>query len=275
MAGTNDRQGIKGQIARFARENGADAFGVASVLDIEETLPGCGPTDLLKSARSVVVMAMRIPFGSALPRTSVSYIQFGYYGLEAYLNELAYRVSLFIEDQGYIATPTPAGRDILSLEILDEGSAPRVLMKGSFDLRRAAVAAGLGQVGANNNLVIPEFGSRIRLVAVMTSLELEPDPGKEWGVIPDFCHTCGLRCVKACPAKALPGDGTTDHYRCMVIRPDRVSPQKALETLKERYSGPPLILAAKCMSFTDSAPHTCATCLTLCPSDRMRRETGS
>ena len=272
MAGAVVKKTIKDKLEDFARKSGADLIGIAPAFTFDEALPGARPTDLLKKAQSVVVMAKRIPFGSATPHPSVSYLVFGYYGLEMFLNELAYNVALFLEDEGYVAMATPAGRDILSLDILEEGAEPKIRMRGSFDLRLAAVKAGLGQIGANNNLVTQEFGSRVRLVSVITSLEMEPDPTKEWGVVPDFCRSCGFRCVKACPAKALSGDGAVDHYRCMVTRPDSVSPEKALATFRERWKGPSLILAAKSMSFTDNAPHPCATCITLCPMDRARQK---
>lgn len=262
---------LKNQIKKFAKKKGAELIGFTSTISFPETLPGCRPTDLLKQARSVLVMAMRIPFGSATPRPNISYLEFGYYGLETFLNELAYKVALFVEDKGYIAMPIPAGRDILSLDILEESPEPKVIMKGSFDVRRAAVEAGLGQLGVNNCLVTSEYGSRVRLVAVITSLEVEPDPRKEWGVVPDFCKSCGFRCCKACPAKALSGKGAVDHYRCMVMKPDKVSPEKALATFRKRWSGSPLVLAAKSISYTDVAPTACVTCLTLCPSDRTRR----
>ena len=61
MVGTKHETELREQIERFAREAGADAFGVASAPEIEETLTGRRPTDLLKEARSVVVMARRIP----------------------------------------------------------------------------------------------------------------------------------------------------------------------------------------------------------------------
>jgi epoxyqueuosine reductase QueG len=272
MARPTTKEKIKGQLKEFALKSGADLIGITSALTFPETLPGFRPTDLLKQAQSVVVMAMRIPFGSATPRPSVSYLEFGYYGLERYLNELAYKISLFLEDQGYIAMPMPGGRDILSLDIIEEEPEPKVMMKGTLDVRRAAVESGLGQLGVNNCLVTPEFGARVRLVGVLTSLELEPDRSKEWGIVPDFCHSCGFRCVKACPAKALPGNGPVDHYRCMVLRPEKVSPEKALATFRKRWSGPQLIVAAKSISYTDIAPTACATCITLCPCDRARKK---
>lgn len=254
-----------------ARAYGADLVGVTSCDGFEKALPGCRPADLLKDAKSVVVFARRIPFGNATSRPSVGYLEFGYYGHEAWINKLSYRLALWLEDRGHMGLPTPAGRDIPSLQILREGSEPEVFMQGSFDLRLAAVNAGLGEIGVNNNLITAEFGSRLRLGAVITTASLAPDPPKQYGEVPEFCVECGYKCIRPCPANALPGDGAVDHYKCMVIHPNKVSPEKAVEVFKRRYGFPELLLAGRMMAFTDNAPHCCATCITLCPMDEARR----
>ncbi len=254
-----------------AREFGADLVGICSSAGFEKALPGCMPEDLVKDARSVVVFARRMPFGNATSRPSVGYLEFGYYGHEAWINKLSYRLALWLEDKGHLALPTPAGRDIPSLRILREGPEPEVFMQGSFDLRLAAVNAGMGEIGVNNNLITAEYGSRLRLGAVITTAALEADPPKQYGVVPDFCVECGYKCIKPCPAGALPGDGAVDHYKCMVMYPQKVSPEKAVDVFKKRYGYPELQLAGRMMAFTENAPHICATCITLCPMDEARR----
>ncbi len=262
-----DADSVKAQ----ARAMGADLVGISSCEGFEKALPGCRPGDLLKDAESVVVFARRMPFGNATSRPSVGYLEYGYYGHETWINKLSYRLALWIEDEGHLALPTPAGRDIPSLKILNEGAEPEVFMEGSFDLRLAAVNAGLGQIGVNNNLITAEYGSRLRLGAVLTTAALEPDPPREYGVVPAFCIECGYKCIKPCPAHALPGDGAVDHYKCMVMYPRKVSPEKALDVFRKRYGYPPLQLAGRMLAFTDNAPHCCATCITLCPMDEARR----
>ena len=259
--------GVKAQ----AREFGADLVNISSCEGYEKALPGCKPQDLVKGARSVVVFARRMPFGNATPRPSVGYLEFGYYGHEAWINKLSYRLALWLEDEGHMALPTPAGRDIPSLRILREGAEPEVFMQGSFDLRLAAVNAGMGEIGVNNNLITAEYGSRIRLGAVITSAPLEADTPKQYGVVPEFCVECGYKCIKPCPAHALPGDGAVDHYKCMVMYPQKVSAEKAVDVFKTRYGYPELQLAGRMMAFTENAPHMCATCITLCPMDEARR----
>jgi len=71
-------------------------------------------------------------------------------------------------------------------------------------LKNAAVKAGLGIIGKNNLLVTPQYGPRVRLTAIFTDAEIEPD--KE--LSEDFCSNCNL-CIKACPTGALSENGFT------------------------------------------------------------------
>jgi ferredoxin len=226
----------------------------------------------MRRARSVVAFARRVAFSSATPYPSVASLQFGDFTLEAQLNELAYEFSLWLENGGEMSSPMPAGRDVVSFEVLQGPPAePKIQMKGSFDLRYAAVVGGLGQLGANGLVISERYGSRIRLCAVITSAPLEPDPPFEFGNgLPQFCDACGYRCIKACPARAFAQPGHADHYRCLTIRPDLVDPKEALAALQRDMRGGPMILAAKQLSYTNSPPHTCSTCTTQCPMDRGR-----
>ncbi|MHA1215805.1 MAG: 4Fe-4S dicluster domain-containing protein [Candidatus Thorarchaeota archaeon] len=66
-----------------------------------------------------------------------------------------------------------------------------------------AQRASLGWVGRNGLLITPEFGPRVRLAAVFTSIENLPVPEKnehQW--IERYCEKCG-RCVQSCPPGAI------------------------------------------------------------------------
>jgi len=68
----------------------------------------------------------------------------------------------------------------------------------SIPLKTSAVKCGLGCQGKNTLLITPKYGPRVRLISVLTTVELDVDePFKE-----DFCRNC-QKCVDACPTKAL------------------------------------------------------------------------
>lgn len=66
-----------------------------------------------------------------------------------------------------------------------------------------AVKAGLGYRGRSGNLITSQFGPRVRLAVIFTSIEnfelCEDNPHK-W--IKDFCQNCG-QCIKKCPQEAI------------------------------------------------------------------------
>lgn len=260
-------------IKTYLRKKGADLVGIAPI----ERFPGDStrrdPRAHFRRVQSVIVFARRVAFSSATPYPSVAALQFGDYTLEAQLNDLAYEVSLWLEDAGEITMPMPAGRDVVSFIIHQRPpEEPKISLEGSFDLRFAAVVAGIGQLGANGLVINERLGSRIRLCAVLTAAKLEADrPFEFGGALPDFCTECGFRCVKSCPAAALATPGHVDHYRCLTIRPDLVDPEEVLTSLQRDLRGGPVIIAAKQLSYTTSPPHTCATCTALCPMDQGRK----
>ena len=63
------------------------------------------------------------------------------------------------------------------------------------------VAAGLGQLGANGQLLSPHFGSRARLMIVTTDGPITYDQPIDYG-IHQFCQECQV-CVNRCPGRAL------------------------------------------------------------------------
>ena len=63
------------------------------------------------------------------------------------------------------------------------------------------VAAGLGQLGANGQLLSPHFGSRSRLAIVTTDAPVTYDGPVDYGMH-KFCQLCQV-CVGRCPGRAL------------------------------------------------------------------------
>ena len=102
--------------------------------------------------------------------------------------------------------------EALAAEIKDRGFRSQALaasdrtdtvtIKGDFPHKTAATRAGLGWIGRHCQLITRPFGSWVRLGTVFTDIELPCGPPLE----KNFCGQC-MRCVEACPAKALKGNG--------------------------------------------------------------------
>ncbi len=63
------------------------------------------------------------------------------------------------------------------------------------------VQAGLGQLGANGQLLSPHFGSRSRIMLITTDAKVTHDQPVDYG-IHRFCQICQV-CVNRCPGRAL------------------------------------------------------------------------
>ncbi len=87
----------------------------------------------------------------------------------------------------------------------------RVFTDSAPLLERAwAVRAGLGWFGKNSMLITPKEGSYFFIGEIITDLELAYDtPGKK-----NYCGNC-TQCIKACPTKAIVGNGIIDARRCI------------------------------------------------------------
>ena len=63
------------------------------------------------------------------------------------------------------------------------------------------VQAGLGQLGANGQLLLPHLGSRARIMVITTEAKVTYDQPIDYG-IHRFCQICQV-CVNRCPGRAL------------------------------------------------------------------------
>jgi epoxyqueuosine reductase len=72
-----------------------------------------------------------------------------------------------------------------------------------------AAAAGIGWQGKHSNVVSVDHGSWLFLGAIMTTLELDPDPPHR-----DQCGSC-TACQSACPTNAFPAPYQLDARRCI------------------------------------------------------------
>lgn len=184
---------LKRQIARKAKDLGADLVGFASVErwdEIGEVPPDYRPRAIWAGARSVIVVAvpMLLPIIESTP--SINYQEM-YDTSNRLLDEISFRLASWLTAKGHASVNMP--RDgYANLEALLKNPF------GSFSHTYAGKYAGLGTVSLSRNLLVPEYGPRVRLNSVLTSAVLPPDPMQP----EELCNSCRL-CERACPTGAI------------------------------------------------------------------------
>ena len=114
-----------------------------------------------------------------IPSMEAEFAHFGTYEVEG---ALALDLADFIRDLGYRA----------QIHSPNDNSAAYIPM---------FVEAGLGQLGANGQLLSPHFGNRSRLIIISTDAIVTYDEPVDYG-IHKFCEMCQV-CVNRCPGRAL------------------------------------------------------------------------
>jgi len=109
------------------------------------------------------------------------------------LDKMAFELSVEITEKGFQAVPIPAS------QVIDW-----TRQIGHVSHRALGEAAGLGWRGRNNLLVTKAYGSRVRLVSILTNFPLKTDQA-----IKPQCGSC-RECIAACPAHAL-GEKPSDY----------------------------------------------------------------
>ncbi len=113
---------------------------------------------------------------------------FQLYGFAKYVGPRIEELIKFIQGQGF------------SAESLGRYGYP---LQGEVNLKEEAIRAGLGKRGKSTVVLHPEYGPRLRFMAIKTDAPLEPLIGPN---LPEeespFCNGCRI-CIDACPFNAL------------------------------------------------------------------------
>jgi epoxyqueuosine reductase QueG len=232
---------LKQQILRKARQAGAELTGFAPVerwARYAETPEPFFPQNIFPFTRTVITMAVPIFIPILDTTPSIVYSEL-YNTTNRMLDEMAYRLAVFINNSGYRAAPFPRDGygDISVLVKRPEAAFSHVL---------AARYAGLGTIGFNHTLLTPRYGPRVRLVSVLTDAAVEPDPVME----KSLCTRCML-CLRCCPTASLTDTrqpvASMDKTRCAIYHKE----------LKEQYRYP------------------CGVCIKVCPVGADRERYGA
>jgi epoxyqueuosine reductase QueG len=165
---------LRMRLEKIAQAGGVRAFGVADLEAVEREVPGLFDRVGARFRRGIV-MAMALYFHA-------------YRQLNYRLDDAAYAVCEALSSAGHRSLAVAASQII-------SNDPP----KGHISHRHLGMAAGIGWIGRSGLLVTPRYGSRVRLVTVLTDAPLAADEPMAFS-----CGRCAA-CVKVCPAKAIRG----------------------------------------------------------------------
>jgi epoxyqueuosine reductase QueG len=191
--------------------------GIAPVERLMGAPEGRRPTDILPTARSVIVGAVHVLDSVYdLPYTRYEYTN-QFFILNSRMNSMATRLCEFLESEGYRNLPIPAAYPRVNKDLC-----------GILSHRHAAVQAGIGEFALNNMLTTPQYGSKVRLITVVTEAELEPDEPYTDSLCQKMRKDCGMACVRNCPVQAISEDGVVNKDRCLRYQ-EQIMPWSAAE----------------------------------------------
>ena len=226
---------FKQRVARW----GADLCGIADAEPLREieTIPA----GLLDPFARAVSIAVRVPAGvfeTVTDRPTPLYAAV-YQTANRLLDEIAFKTAALLQDEGYRSLPIPAS------QVLDRES-----WRGAITHKAVARMAGIGWQGKNLLLVSQKYGSRVRLVTVLTDAPLLID-----GPVKNRCGTC-TACCDACPSGAIRGVGTQDRY---ATREEALIFERCRERLTQENA-----------KIADVGVPICGVCIRVCPFGKPR-----
>lgn len=237
----SEQQVDPGELKAFATECGADLVGIADLALLRgiET----NPPDLLQGFNRAVSIAVRLADGvmDAIVDRPTPIYQQHYAKVNLLLDDLAIRVTQFIQRNGGRALPIPASQ-LLDME----------RWKSYISHKAVAVAAGMGWQGKSLLLVNRNYGPRVRLVTILTDVPYRPDQP-----VKNLCARCSA-CADACPSQAIKNVNTESHYE---DREEALHLKRCVDKVWTEFRELPFI----------EAP-ICGVCVAACPFGKRKKK---
>ena len=178
---------------------GFSLFGVAPLPDLEELSFDLSPSTIRKLTTGIA-LGVQLSDGvleDITDHPTRLYLHH-YRQTNYFLDRNGWELARLIEEMGGTALAIAASQTI-----------DWINQRGHLSHKEVARRAGLGWIGRNNLLVTPEYGSRVRLVTILTDLPLTNDQPTE-----QDCGDC-RKCIELCPAGAIGEEPSEfDHIKC-------------------------------------------------------------
>ena len=144
---------LEAKIRKIAKDNYISDVGFSDISMIENISFDRAITLVVKLSDAIMDEIYDIP----------TYSYYNHYkNVNSLLDNVALKIALFLESEGYKAYTVSSSQSI----------PPREDYKGVFPHRTAATLSGLGFIGKSGAFIHNKFGARVRLVTILTSAPL-------------------------------------------------------------------------------------------------------
>lgn len=170
-----------------ALQEGASLFGVADIRNLKGHFNFESPS-LVENLNYGISIGCRLSdkvVDSVIEEPTPLY-SFHYRRTNILLDNIALKITSFIQNKGHCALPVPASQ-VINWE----------KQVGHLSHKMIAGSAGLGWIGRSILLINSLYGARVRYVSVLTNLPLKIDQP-----VQRDCGSC-TRCISVCPAGAI------------------------------------------------------------------------
>ncbi len=249
MKGKSHRTPLKSRLREACLRDGAVAFGVASVKDVD-SLPRIKIRwtinkytvklrSVMPGAKSVIVFGIPSMDDSDELEIDRGKGVFSYPGYQPI--KVVYRDMVrILSSEGYRA------------DWLNEDTS-------TTSYKRVAALAGLGAFGKNSLIISPKHGPWLRIGLVLTNAPLRPDPPFNG----DLCGRCE-RCIRACPAGAL-ASYVVSPEKCLVGVTSSEKRSRKTRALLDKFEP----------KITRNARMMCRVCQSVCPHTTVDRRSAT
>ena len=166
-------------LIKYSKKIGIDVIGFADPKYYDKFAKINRPERFLKDAKTVIIIGIHL-YDIILDAWSQDQkTGKGFHYLDSIIENRCHLIKEFLSKKGY-------NSEIISYN-------PGLYLKDS------AAIAGIGPIGKNNLLITKEYGSQVRLRAIVTNASLEN--GKPI-LESEYCKQCNI-CNEACPANAF------------------------------------------------------------------------
>ncbi|NQT55071.1 MAG: epoxyqueuosine reductase [Desulfobacteraceae bacterium] len=242
------------KLKAFFNQNRIPVFGIEKADQLEAEPPGNRPSDLLESAESILCMGVPIPKGIFLCARSSEQMYWRtvnvfYRNIDAAL----IRAASIIEETGGIAVPVYG---CYPFDIKGRGD-----FWGYLSLVKMAQTVGIGKMGKNGLLFNAEYGPRLLMGGIVTTLKLPPMawPQRDEKGCPEECTVC----QDQCPASAIDKSGRIDRLAC--VKYSMKSPIFSHFMRFQEVNTEDVQMINHITAIDDHSWYSCIRCVSVCP----------